>query len=257
MKTLSSHLKSIPENAFGFHTKLILFIERIEVLRKKMQKETRAMRVLDVGCGTGMQMTFPLGSQGYAVTGIDPHAPSIEFAKQKNLFPNVAFIGGNIEEISEEKYDSIILSDILEHLEDPEKFLKTLRNLLAEEGILLISIPNGYGPFEVENFILRKTGMLRLGHFLRDRWQKPKEDFVQSLNHDSGHVQFFARKAFEKLMASAGFQIMHFETGSFLCGSVTSRIINRFSPLVRFNILAGKYLPYYFSSVWYFEAKQL
>lgn len=39
------------ETAYGFHTKLKIFIERIERLRHQLGKEKREMRILDVGCG--------------------------------------------------------------------------------------------------------------------------------------------------------------------------------------------------------------
>ena len=57
-----------------------------------------------------------------------------------------------------EKFDIVVLSDILEHLEHSENLLNEVKNILSPHGIILISIPNGYGPFEIENFILRKLG---------------------------------------------------------------------------------------------------
>lgn len=255
-------LQSIPETAYGFRAKFLLFLDRIEKLRKELGKEKAEIRALDVGCGNGIQMTFPLGAQGYTVLGIDMHEPSIEYAKSQNVFPNVKFLKGDVyviarphaEAISPSKFDIIILSDILEHLENPEKLLRDCKNLLADSGIILVSIPNGFGLFEIENFILRKTGALRLGCAVRNAFRKTSGDIPY--NHESGHIQFFNRSRFQKLLRDAGLKITHFETGSFLCGSMTARIIGRFAPLTRLNLALGRKLPAALSSVWYFELKR-
>lgn len=50
-------------------------------------------------------------------------------------------------------FDVIVYADILEHLEDPLTVLQQHRNLLQEKGIIIGSVPNGYGLFEVEKRI--------------------------------------------------------------------------------------------------------
>lgn len=248
-------IQSVPETAYGFRTKLLLFIHRIEKLREALHVEKGEIEILDVGCGNGIQMTFPLGAQGYSVLGIDSHEESLIFAREKNPFPEVRFLKGDTQHLYslafEKKIHVIILSDILEHVEHPEKLLHDCANFLHPSGIILVSIPNGRGPFEIENFILRKTGVLRLGYAIRNALQKNPTEIPY--NHESGHIQFFNRSRFQKLIGNADLKITHFETGSFLCGSVTARIIGRFRPLTHLNLAIGRRLPSALSSVWYFE----
>ena len=51
-------LNSVPETAFGFRTKVKIFLQRIELLRKHLGVVSSEMRILDLGCGNGVQMTF-------------------------------------------------------------------------------------------------------------------------------------------------------------------------------------------------------
>ncbi len=249
-------IDSVPETAYGFRTKVKIFIERIERLRSELGKEKRETRILDIGCGTGRQVTFPLGAEGYSVIGLDTDLASLEVAEKENTFENVRFVQGDSQHLSkhlhEQHFDVVILSDILEHLSDPEKFLRDLCKLLASQAVLLVSIPNGRGPFEIENFIFRKTGILRFGYWLRKKLGRGGST-LQSLNHESGHVQFFSRRRFLELASRAGYRISFFRKGSFLCGPLTGRIIGLSSWLVKWNVATGRCLPSWMCSVWYFE----
>ncbi|MEK9132225.1 MAG: methyltransferase domain-containing protein, partial [Patescibacteria group bacterium] len=249
------------ETVYGFKTRLRFFIERIENLRSVLGVESENVKILDVGCGNGAQVTLPLGAEGYRVIGIDIHEPTIEKAKQNNDLKNVEFICGYFEKVRGKSFDVIVLSDILEHLAHPKEFLGEIYNLLSPNGIILISVPNGYGPFEIENFILRRTGILKLGRWLKQKLVSQKgtqeESALQTLNHDNGHVQFFTRDKFGKLLKDAGFYVRNFKKGCVLGGSLTARAVSAFEPLIKLNVAAGKYLPHQMCSVWYFEARKM
>lgn len=248
------NIDSVPETAYGFRTKLKFFVEWIEILRRKLGKEKNQIRILDIGCGNGRQVTFPLGSEGYSIVGIDVHEPTISSAKAENHFKNVEFIAGDIKNLTDniksaEKFDIVVLSDVLEHLLHPEILLREIKKILNPSGIILISIPNGYGPFEIENFILRKLGILKLGRALK----REKNADLQTLNCESGHVQFFTMSSFEKLVRGAGFKISCFKRGSVFCGPISGRVLSLFPALEKFNVKSGGFLPAAFCSVWYFE----
>lgn len=245
-------IAAVPETTYGFRTKLLYFIERIELLRQKRRCEKSDIRILDVGCGNGVQMTFPLGAQGYTALGIDMHEPSIEYARRENPFKNVEFLKvdiGNLKSAPFGRVDVVILSDILEHVPDPEKLLRDAYSVLAPHGIILISIPNGLGPFEIENFILRKTGVLALGR----RLLKRENDIPY--NHESGHIQFFTRRRIHKIAQAAKLYVSDFQKGCFLGGSASNFVISRIPALVRANIRLGRHIPAFLCSVWYFELR--
>nr|WP_257791153.1 class I SAM-dependent methyltransferase [Salicibibacter kimchii] len=99
-------------------------------------------KVLDVGFGTGV-LTSKLYENGHQIDGIDFSSEMISVAKTK--MPHVNLLEWDISnglppEISGNKYDSIISTYTLHHLEDQEKisFITNLLSLLKKNGEILI-----------------------------------------------------------------------------------------------------------------------
>ena len=74
-----------------------------------------------------------------------------ESGKRAAQFARRSLIGieeGNLEgdlwytKLSDERYDYIVILDVLEHLKNPKQLLKKVSSLLKEEGKLLVSMPN-------------------------------------------------------------------------------------------------------------------
>src|ERR1041384_4176208 len=109
--------------------------------------------VLDFGCGTGTNLTIPLADAFPTVrfVGVDNDAATIDYANSINTSPNLLF--GLIEEAGKHgPYDMIIASEVIEHVDEPGELLVFLRGLLAPKGKLVLTMPNGYGPFEMTAF---------------------------------------------------------------------------------------------------------
>jgi SAM-dependent methyltransferase len=106
-------------------------------------------KILDIGCATGgLLSVFKL--KGYKnLMGIDP-SPSCVSAVGK-LYGINASINNITNFDSNEKFDLIILSAVLEHLVDFKNSFKKIRSLLKNEGLLFISVP------DVERFDLFVT----------------------------------------------------------------------------------------------------
>lgn len=104
--------------------------------------------------------------------------------------------------------DAIVLADVLEHLRSPAAALQIVRQALAKDGTVFISVPN------IANITVR-LGLL-LGIFeYRDRG---------ILDHT--HLRFYTMRTIRKEVESAGFRIVA-TTGS----SIPIRlIIGRFTP---------------------------
>ena len=66
----------------------------------------------------------------------------------------------------------VLISEALEHLTFSEKTLKFLYSLLNTNGIILGSIPNGYGLTEIEKFIIHKFGINKSLRFLYNLFDK-------------------------------------------------------------------------------------
>jgi len=98
--------------------------------------------------------------------------------------------------------DLLLLGDVLEHLYDPWRVMVSLRNLLAKDAEVLISIPN------VRN-------MLLLAEAVNGDWTYRSEGLL-----DITHIRFFTLREFRRLLAQTGFEIRRVEC--MLDGRLTS-----------------------------------
>ena len=97
--------------------------------------------VLDVGCGTGDLADFYDGF--YA--GIDISDVAIKMANTKER-KNANFFCGDITKIKEDgdnKFDTIVLAEILEHLKDDKELFKNLEQWVKPNSRIIITVPNG------------------------------------------------------------------------------------------------------------------
>lgn len=123
-----------------------------------------AARILDLGCGTGGNLRM---LSGYGdVTGIEMDQAALEFARDRNAARVEA--GSLPDEIPLESggFDCITMLDVLEHVEQDEAGLATVRRLLAPSGQLLLTVPAFrflWGPHDEEHHHHRRyrAGELR------------------------------------------------------------------------------------------------
>jgi SAM-dependent methyltransferase len=103
-------------------------------------------KVLDVGCGYG-HGSYLLRQKAKSVVGIDLLKEKIEVAK--NLYDNIENLEFKLLDafkldstFPESSFDIIIALEFIEHLKKPLKFLQIARNLLSDDGLLILSTPN-------------------------------------------------------------------------------------------------------------------
>lgn len=198
-------------------------IKRLEFIAKVLSESLpEGATVLDVGCGNGI-ISRSLGRKGFNVLGIDVSDKAIEKAKSLNDLPNVRFQLMSAEQlaVSNEKYHAVVCSEVLEHLNEPHKLLNVLYQSLRNEGVLIVTVPNGKGPREV--FITKPVQSLRkknnwLWKFVQ--WLKSLFGYggttVQSSADDLTHIQFFTKKSLEQLASHTSFKIVRFGKTNFV-----------------------------------------
>jgi ubiquinone/menaquinone biosynthesis C-methylase UbiE len=109
-------------------------------------------RVLDVGCGRG-ELVFQAGLCGAVAKGIDYAREAITLANEAlstyddEYRSRVSFVVGDAVQLSlaGERFDKVFFIDVWEHLHphELERTLNTLRELLAEDGELIVhTAPN-------------------------------------------------------------------------------------------------------------------
>lgn len=138
-KTTSIQKKII--NANNFTYKIIL---------KEIDKFIgKSKSILDIGSGAGTLGLY-YANQGYKVIGLDISQKAVNSANQssKHLgLENVKFIKMDFpEEIPKEKFDFIIFTEVIEHLEEDDLALRKIFYLLNPKGIAVISTPSKNAP---------------------------------------------------------------------------------------------------------------
>ena len=251
----SEMTKRLPkENIYG-HTKKLRFI--LEHIDRYINLHGKPIAVLDFGCGNGTALSQYLIKNGINFYGVDIHKTSLDYAREHFADDNVFFLDHIPDGIT---FDVIVYADILEHLEDPLTVLQQHRNLLTGNGHIIGSVPNGYGPFEIEKKIDKWVGLSEVIHFAGKAKkkllkQRSAEGLSTPYNIDSGHLQFFTKKSFFLTLQKAQFYVELFKKGAFL-GAPLSEQLFRGEKIARLNARVANLLPYWAVSTWYFTAKK-
>jgi len=100
--------------------------------------------VLDLGCGTG-DYSIAMASRGLRVTGVDVSGYAVDKAKAKaaaKKIKNIYFLKNNAADFEpEERFDLILISEVLEHMPDDKGLFLKYSRLLSSEGFILFTVP--------------------------------------------------------------------------------------------------------------------
>lgn len=237
-------------------------IKRLSFITETLQNSLpKGSVVLDVGCGNGV-ISRSLGELGYNVIGIDISEKAVAKAKELNTFPNVNFKVLSAEQLVAEgkTYDAVVCSEVLEHLNNPETLLKTLHQSLNVEGVMIVTVPNGYGPRET--FVTKPIISLQQKNNLT--WKvvdKIKNTLgyngttVQSDANDLTHIQFFTKQSLQQLADNNGFTITKMGKTNFIDDVFPfSLVTKRIAFLQKLDCQVAELLPYSctggFVSIW-------
>lgn len=111
--------------------------------------ECKVGKLLDVGCGDG-KFSSEMQQRGWIVDGIDFDEKAIRAAKEKY---GLSLRHGDLRqaELSEQSFDAVTMSHVIEHLVDPVDLLTEIRRISKKGGHLIITTPNiesvGHGMF--------------------------------------------------------------------------------------------------------------
>jgi len=148
--------------------------------------ETEALRpekILDAGCGEGFILErLRARSVGQVLRGVDIQQQAIDLGRQ--VHPHLTMQQGSVFELpfEDNAFDVVICSEVLEHLEHPEKALKELARVTRKYTI--ITVPNE--PF------------FRLANFLRGKNVSRWGNDIEHIQHWSSQgIAEFVNREFE------------------------------------------------------------
>ncbi len=157
-------LSQLSNDGFGhdlYHAQLhgnffekVFHTNRIDTLLRLITSELGLepdVRVLDVGCNTG-PMVIPLRQRGVDVVGIDISPADVHQAERylsERGLPDdrLAVADGTCLPFRDGSFDVVLLVDILEHTDAPERIVSETRRLLAPGGIAIATVPWAYHPY--------------------------------------------------------------------------------------------------------------
>jgi glycosyltransferase involved in cell wall biosynthesis len=149
-------------------------------------------RVLDLGSGAGGVGLALKADKNCHVVGVDL-APSVTTAGYDKFI--TADLNNGVPDLGEQAFDYILMLDVIEHLNDPEKFLDELRLTAARwPGVTVILTTGNVG------FILMRLSLL-LGRF-----EYGKRGIL-----DLTHTRLFTFATCTRALRSAGFEVTHSE----------------------------------------------
>jgi len=141
-------------------------------------------KILDVGCNSGWFMTTLEQNAFTNVQGIDiAHGP-LEVAKKKNL--NVQHMYAENLLFSDDTFDLIIMSSVLQQTSSPEWCLLEAKRTLKPEGFIIGFNPSttgdwGYSAFGINPYVLNA--------FLKDDFEKKYNATVKKVNKHENYFQ--------------------------------------------------------------------
>ena len=152
-----------------------------------------ATRVLEFGCATGYMTEVLKTRLGCTVVGIEIDRDAAALAEQhaERVIVGDAETIDYAAELAGEEFDVVLFADVLEHLKEPDDVLRRVRPFVAENGVVIASVPN----------IAHASVRLALlgGEFRYREWGLL----------DDTHLRFFTRASIQDLFEETGYVITH------------------------------------------------
>jgi len=165
----------------------------------KQLRADSAQSILDIGCATGALLAA-LRDKGWRVTGVEI-SPSAVYAKNERKLDvrNVPLEENNF---SDNSFDVILASHLIEHLNEPKTFLEETYRILKENGSIFITTP------DISGFQSRLFG---------SRWRSAIFD----------HLYLFSRRTLSKMLKTVGFKVVSCHSWGGLAAGVAPKTVKR------------------------------
>lgn len=186
----------------------------------------RNRNVVEIGLGDGI-FTEMLATQFNKVYAVDASTTVLEKVKERlSKYSNIVYIKSFVENlVMEESIDNIIMSHILEHVDDPIRALENVRNLCHSDTIVYLSVPNA---MSIHRQVGVKMGLLE------------KLNSLNEVDVKLGHKRVYYPEELKSDVLKAGFQIIEFG-GSMLKPLTNKQIEDTWSnEMIRGFIEVGK-----------------
>jgi SAM-dependent methyltransferase len=167
------------------------------MLAEVLRDRTAPAVVLDVGCGDGSVLAATAGpNPAHRFAGIDWSADALRRARALRL--TVLRGGVPALPVADGAADVVIMSELIEHLVDPDGAIAEARRVLRPGGSLLLSTPNLAAWYN--------RGLLALGIQPVFSEVSLRGVFGRPGRVVAGHLRLFTRRALTEFLAASGFR---------------------------------------------------
>lgn len=166
----------------------------------KIIMDNKPNKILDIGCGDGLLLSN--------IKNVLPEADLYGIDVYDTKIKEIQIMASDITQgvpYKKNKFDCVVLGEVIEHLPDPDFILKEIRRVLKRNGILILSTPNLVSwanrilvPIGVQPLFTETSTEKNLGRFFSILGQGGK---VQ------GHLKIFTHKSLEEILKKEKFQI--------------------------------------------------
>lgn len=197
--------------------------------------------VVDFGCGFGAEAVEMAKAGAKRVIGIDIGdyyiARAVELARRERVTNKCTFV-----KVTDERADVIVTLDSFEHFEDPAAMLRVMRNLLTDEGSVLVAFgPTWYHPLGGHIFSPFPWAHLLFTEKALIRW---RSDFINDgatrFSEIGEGLNRMTIRRFERIIGESPFQFAEFETRPI---RRLRRLANRFTREATTSIVRCKLVP--------------
>lgn len=168
-----------------------IYSYRYKIVRKRMQ----GPKILEVGVGHADITSWLSEERGFEVVSIDGSRSVLDHALQKVSCPeHVSFIHTYFEEFdSDVMFDDILVTNSLEHVDNPIELLKHIKKFLKPTGNLHITVPNA---MSIHRMLGKEMGALE------------SETSLNSHDIKVGHQRVYTVDLLKNHVASAGLKVV-------------------------------------------------
>tara|TARA_B100000945_G_scaffold319145_1_gene325715 strand:+ start:1688 stop:2614 length:927 start_codon:yes stop_codon:yes gene_type:complete len=190
-----SFVKNRPK---GFYEKMesdipwldIFYNEKYDLFEKYLKKKSPS--ILDVGSGLGFFLQCGK-NRGWDILGVEASIESYNYCIDNGLkIVNQYLDDKNYKKLG--SFDVVHMHEVIEHLPDPIKIIRTAKEMLKPNGLLCIASPNDFNP--LQNAFVNKKNSFKW-------WISPPE-----------HINYFNFNSMKKVLEDNGFNVIE-QTSTF------------------------------------------
>ena len=182
-----------------FISKLYQKVRTLSIKRKYklISKLIRSKKILDVGSGTGEFLSY-MKSKRFDTYGVE----IAKKARELSIKNHKLNVKGSLLRLDETNFDVITMWHVLEHVYDLDGYMKKIKSLLNDKGIVIIAVPN-HKCFDQKFYGKHWAGWdvpLHLWHFDKDSMLKLSNKYgleissIHPLYFDSFYVSLLSSK---------------------------------------------------------------